>query len=72
MDFTVEIISRNLATTSNFIKFQNSRNFTFFETLRVVRDTWQVLSHTQCATCQVGELVKQELKWGSWETCVIT
>ena len=43
-DFTVGIVSQNLATTSNFVEFQNSRNFTFFEAPRVVRDTWHVLS----------------------------
>ena len=31
MDFTVEIVSRNLANTLNFVEFQDSRNFTFFE-----------------------------------------
>ena len=31
MDFTVGIVSRNLATTSNFIEFQDSRNFMFFK-----------------------------------------
>ena len=31
MDFTVGIVSRNLATTSNFIEFRDSRNFTYFE-----------------------------------------
>ena len=30
-DLTVGIVSRNLANTSNFIEFRNSRNFTFFE-----------------------------------------
>ena len=30
-DFTVGIVSRNLATTSNFVEFRNSRNFTFLE-----------------------------------------
>ena len=35
MDFTVGIVSRNLATTSNFVEFRDSRNFTFFEALRV-------------------------------------
>ena len=34
MDFTVGIVSRNLATTSNFVEFLNSRNFTFFEAPR--------------------------------------
>ena len=31
MDFTIGIVSRNLATTSNFVEFQDSRNFTSFE-----------------------------------------
>ena len=31
MDFTVGIILRNLATTSNFVEFRDIRNFTFFE-----------------------------------------
>ena len=31
MDFTVGIVSRNLATTLNFVEFRDSRNFTFFE-----------------------------------------
>ena len=44
MDFTVGIASRNLATTSNFVKFRDSRNFTFFEAPRGVRDTWHELS----------------------------
>ena len=44
MDFTVGIVSRNLANTSNFVEFQDSRNFTFFEAPRVTRDMWQVLS----------------------------
>ena len=52
-DFTVGIFSQNLATTSNFIEFQNNWNFTFFEASRVVRDTWHVMSSSQCVTCQV-------------------
>ena len=39
-DLTVGIVSRNLATMSNFIKFRDSRNFTFFEAQTMVRDTW--------------------------------
>ena len=35
MDFTVGIVSQNLATTSNFIEFRDSRNFIFFEALGV-------------------------------------
>ena len=35
MDFTIGIVSRNLATTSNFVEFRDIRNFTFFETLSV-------------------------------------
>ena len=51
IDFTVGIISRNLATTSNFIEFQDSHNFTFFEATGVVPNTWHILSGSQCATC---------------------
>ena len=35
MDFSVEIVSRNLATTSNFVRFRGDRDFTFFETCGV-------------------------------------
>ena len=52
MDFTVEIVSRNLATMSNFIEFQDSRNSTKFEARRGVRDTWHFMSGSRGATCQ--------------------
>ena len=35
-DFTVGIVSRNLATTSNFVEFRDSWNFMFFEARRGV------------------------------------
>ena len=35
MDFTVGIVSRNLATTLNFVEFRDSRNFTLFEALSI-------------------------------------
>ena len=44
MDFVVGIVSRNLATMSNFVEFRDSRNFTFFKAPRVVRDTWHFMS----------------------------
>ena len=44
MDFTIGIVSQNLATTSNFVEFRDSRNLTFFEAPRVTHDMWQVLS----------------------------
>ena len=53
MDFTVGIVSRNLATMSNFVEFRDSRNFTFFETRRVVRDTWYIVSGSRGAMCHV-------------------
>ena len=53
MDYIVGIVSRNPATTSNFIEFQDSRNFTFFEALRVVQDTWHIVSGSRCVTCHV-------------------
>ena len=31
MDFTIGIVSRNLATTLNFVEFRDIQNFTFFE-----------------------------------------
>ena len=31
MNFTVGIVSRNLATMSNFVEFRDNQNFTFFE-----------------------------------------
>ena len=31
MDFTVEIVSRNLAIKSNLVEFRDIRNYTFFE-----------------------------------------
>ena len=39
MDFTVGIASRNLATTSNFVEFQDSRN------LHVFRDNERNAGH---------------------------
>ena len=39
MDFTIEIVSRNLATTSNFVELRDNVNCTFFE-CRVSDATW--------------------------------
>ena len=49
MDFIVGIVSQNLVTTSN----SESPNFTFFEALGVVRDTWHIVSGSRGATCHV-------------------
>ena len=51
MDSTVRIVSRNLATTSNFVEFRDSRNFMYFEARRGVRDTWHFVSSSRGATC---------------------
>ena len=40
MDFTIEFVSRNLVILSNFVGFQNSRNFKNFSRHRVSGDTW--------------------------------
>ena len=64
MDFTVGIVLRNLATTSNFVEFQDNQNFTFFEATGVVRDTWRILSGSQCAVCQVQNWSNKESKVG--------
>ena len=53
MDFTVGIVSRNLATTSNFIEFRDSRNFHIF---RGKGGSAEHLAHFEwlkCAMCQV-------------------
>ena len=42
MNFTVGIILQNLVTQLNFIGFQDSRNFTFFEAPNVASDTWHL------------------------------
>ena len=44
MNFTVGIVSQKIATLSNFVEFRGSRNFIFFEALRVTSDMWHVLS----------------------------
>ena len=64
MDFTVGIVSRNLATMSNFVEFQDSWNFTFFNARGEVRDTWHFISGPISATCPRKKGVKHELKWG--------
>ena len=63
MDIIVGIVSRNLVITSNFVEFQNSQNFTFFE----ARVEWLTLNHVSN-----GGQVKQETKWGPCVTCVTT
>ena len=68
MDFTVGIVSRNLATTSNFVTFRDSWNCTFFEARRGVRDTWQVLGGPRGATCQAEGESNMSLGVGSHVT----
>ena len=41
MDFSVGIVSRNLATMLNFVEFRESQNFMFFEARMMVQDTWR-------------------------------
>ena len=50
MDCPVGIVSRNLATQSNFVEFRDSQNFMYFEATGVRRhmashvdDTWQTM-----------------------------
>ena len=50
MDCTVGIISRNLATQSNFVEFRDSRNFTYFEAM-VSGDTWGAMWMTHGESC---------------------
>ena len=51
-DCIVGIVSRNLATQSNFVGFRDKRNFTYFEATGVGRhmvsqvvDSWQAMCH---------------------------
>ena len=50
-DSTVGIVSRNLATTPNFVEFLDNWNFTFLEARKGVRDTWHFMSGLRGATC---------------------
>ena len=50
MDFSVEIVSRNLTTTSNFIEFRDSRNFHVFRgnggsTGHLAHFEWLIVCH---------------------------
>ena len=51
MDFTIGIVYRNLVTKMNFVEFRDSRNFSFFEAGRGVRDTWHFMSGSRYSTC---------------------
>ena len=53
MDFTIGIISQSLVTSSNFVEFQDSRNFTFFEAPRAMSDTWHMLDGSYGSMCQM-------------------
>ena len=68
MDFTVGIISRNLVTPSNFVKFQDNRNFMFFEAPRVMSDTWHMLDGSYGAICQMERRSRKSKEW----PCVTT
>ena len=63
-DFTVGIVSRNLAIILNFVEFLNSHNFHVFQGNGIVRGTLNILSGSKGATCHVQNLVKHELKCG--------
>ena len=53
MDFTVGIVSRNLATTSNFVEFRDIRNLHVFRGNECrVGHLAHFLNGTQGATCQ--------------------
>ena len=67
MDFTVGIVLRNLATTSNFVEFRDSRNCTFFEAssigcrktnCEVTKVTYNMYSCDTCCMCR--EMIKMD------------
>ena len=62
MDFTVGIVFRNLAGPLNFFEFQDSRNFTFFKTSRVMNDTWHLFGWLTLSHVSSREQVKYKSK----------
>ena len=67
MDGTVGIVSRNLATTSNFVEFRDSRNFTFFEVLRGCMTLGTFWVAQRCHVFS-ADAVKLVVKWSSLVT----
>ena len=67
MDFTVGIVSRNLAIMLNFVEFRDSRNFTIFEARRgcMTLGTFWVAQRRHVSS---ADAVKLEVKWGSLVT----
>ena len=53
MDFTVGIVSRNLATTLNFVEFQERPTFHVFRGIQNGAGHWHILSGSRGATCHV-------------------
>ena len=72
MDFIIGIVSRNLATTSNFVEFRDSQNFTFFEAPRVTSDTRHSFGGLTLSHVSNGEQVKHKSKWDPCMTSVTT
>ena len=67
MDFTVGIVSQNLATMSNFIEFRDNQHFRFFKARRGVQDSWYFVSGSKRCHVSWEERVKHELKCGAHE-----
>ena len=67
MDFTIGIVSRNLATTSNFVEFRDCQNFTFLRHREgcMTLGTFWVAKRQNVSN---ADAVKLELKWGSHVT----
>ena len=66
MNFTIGSVSRNLATTSNFVEFRDSQNLHVFQgnehnVGHLAHFEWLIVCHMSGA-----ELVKHELKCGPW------
>ena len=55
MDFTVGIVSRNLATLLNLAEFRDNKNFMFFEAPRVTSDTWHLFGWLTISHVSNGE-----------------
>ena len=64
MNFTVEIVSRNLATTSIFVEFRDSRNLHVFRgNERRVKHMAHFEWHTGCHVSRAGS-VNLSSRWG--------
>ena len=66
MDFTAGILSRNLATKSNFTEFRDSRDFHVFRGNGGSAGHLAYFEWLKRCHASYVELVKHELNYGTW------